>query len=84
MQGLRRRTRGDSVKFLWKGGPSLVPDMGNPTQTTTYELCIYDSRGVQMAMGVPPGAGWSPLGSPNSPKGYKYNDSTASRMTASS
>jgi hypothetical protein len=34
--------------------------MGNPTQTTTYELCIYDSRGVQMAMAVPPGAGWEP------------------------
>jgi hypothetical protein len=69
---------GDSVKFLWKGGPALVPDMGNPTQTTTYELCIYDSRGVQMAMAVPPGAGWGPLGPTNSPKGYKYSNSTAS------
>jgi hypothetical protein len=69
---------GDSVKFLWKGGPSLVPDMGNPTQTTTYELCIYDGRGVQMAMSVPPGSGWSVLGSTASPKGYKFKDNSAS------
>lgn len=66
---------GDSVKFLWKGGPSLVPDMGDPTQTTSYELCIYDSTGVQLAMGVPPGAGWTTLGQPSSPKGYKFKDS---------
>ena len=66
---------GDSVKFLWKGGPSLVPDMGDPTQTTSYELCIYDSTGVQLAMGVPPGAGWTTLGAPSSPKGYKFKDS---------
>lgn len=69
---------GDSVKFLWKGGPSLVPDMGNPTQTTTYELCIYDGRGVQMAMSVAPGSGWSVLGSTASPKGYKFKDNAGS------
>jgi hypothetical protein len=68
---------GDSVKFLWKGGPSLVLDMGDPTQTTRYELCVYDNRGVQMALGVPPGTGWSTLGSPSAPKGYKYKDSNA-------
>ena len=70
---------GDSVKFLWKGGPSLVIDMGDPTQTTRYELCVYDDRGVQMAMGVNPGAGWSSLGSVSSPKGYKYLDSSATQ-----
>ncbi|HSP96797.1 MAG TPA: hypothetical protein VL049_06075 [Candidatus Dormibacteraeota bacterium] len=67
----------DSVKFLWKGGPALVPDMGDPTQSTRYELCIYDSRGVQMAMGVPPGAGWSPLGPLTQPKGFKFKDNAA-------
>ena len=67
----------DKVTFLWKGGPSLVEDMGDPTQTTRYELCIYDSTGVQMAMGVPPGAGWEASGSPSSPKGYKYKDKSA-------
>ncbi|MEO8602622.1 MAG: hypothetical protein ABI629_08605 [bacterium] len=67
----------DSIKFAWKGGPSLLADMGDPTQTTRYELCVYDSRGIQMAMGVPPGAGWSTVGSPSAPKGYKYKDIAA-------
>jgi len=67
----------DSVKFRWKGGPSLIADMGDPTQTTRYELCVYDNRGVQMAMGVPPGSGWETIGLPSSPKGYRYRDSSA-------
>jgi hypothetical protein len=67
----------DNLKFLWKGGPALVLDMGDPTQSTRYELCVYDNRGVQLAMGVPPGGPWQTLGSPSSPKGYKYIDSSA-------
>ena len=59
------------------GGPALVTDMGNPTQTTRYELCIYNNRGVQMAMGVPGGTGWTTVGVPSDPKGFKYNDPTA-------
>ena len=69
--------RGDGVKFLWKGGPALIPDMGDPTQNTRYELCIYDNRGVRMAMGVDPGPGWSTSGPPSAPNGYKYKDSAA-------
>jgi len=67
----------DSVGFLWKGGPALIGDMGDPTQTTRYELCIYDNTGVQLAVGVNPGAGWSTVGSPGDPKGYKYKDSSS-------
>ncbi|MGH7790077.1 MAG: hypothetical protein ACRERC_24630, partial [Candidatus Binatia bacterium] len=62
----------DKVKFLWKGGPALLLDMGDPTQSTRYELCIYDSRGVQSAMGVPPGAGWS-----SKSTGYRFKDIAA-------
>jgi hypothetical protein len=68
----------DGVRFVWTGGPSLVGDMGDPTQSTRYELCVYDNTGVQMAMGVPPGAPWETVGSPSSPKGYKYKDTNAS------
>lgn len=68
----------DSVKFMWRGGPALVQDMGNPTQSTRYELCIYDASGVRMAMGVPGGANWSTVGAQSSPKGYKYKDLSAS------
>ncbi len=67
----------DGIAFLWKGGPSLVEDMGDPTQTTRYELCVYDNLGVQLALGVAPGVGWEASGSPSSPKGYKYKDSNA-------
>ncbi|MDX2167872.1 MAG: hypothetical protein SF182_12435 [Deltaproteobacteria bacterium] len=67
----------DGLKFLWKGGPALAIDMGNPTQTTRYELCIYDSTGVQAAMGVDGGTGWSFVGSSGNPKGYKYLDIAA-------
>lgn len=68
--------RRDSARFLWRGGPSLVEDMGDPTQTTRYELCIYDGSGnpFQLAMGVPGGAGWEPVGSPTAPRGFKYKD----------
>lgn len=67
----------DGVKFLWKGGPALAIDMGDPTATTRYELCIYDSTGIQAAMGVNGGSGWSPIGSSTNLKGYKYKDVAA-------
>ena len=71
---------GDNIKFLWRGGPSIIPDMGDPTQTTRYELCVYDDRGVRLAMGVAPGAGWQSVGSPSAPTGYKYKDAAAAQQ----
>jgi hypothetical protein len=64
-----------AVKFLWKGGPVLIDDLGDPTQPngTRYELCIYDSQGVR-SFGVPPQGGWSTIGKPSNPKGYKFKD----------
>ncbi len=70
--------KSDKAIFVWKGGPALVSNMGDPTQGTTYELCVYDNTGVQMAMTVPPGAGWATVGSPSDPKGFKYKDKTTS------
>jgi hypothetical protein len=67
----------DAVKFSWKGGPVFLADLGDPLDTTRYELCVYDSRGVRMAFGVPPGSGWSFLGSPSAPLGYRYKDRSA-------
>jgi hypothetical protein len=69
----------DSARFLWSGGPSLIADQGDPTQGTRYELCIYDNTGVKMAMGVDPGAGWEPVGSPTAPRGFKYKDLAAAQ-----
>lgn len=70
----------DNVKFIWKGGPALVSNMGDPTQTTRYELCIYDANGVQLTLGVPPGPGWTAVGPTSSPTGFKYKDSTAANQ----
>ncbi len=68
------KDKADKVVFLWKGGPALINDLGDPTQTTEYELCVYDNTGVQLAMNVQPGANWKTLGQPASPKGYKFKD----------
>jgi hypothetical protein len=62
----------DGAKFLWKGGPAPLNDLGNPTTTTRYELCIYDATGLQMAMGVPPMAGWTATST-----GFKFKDTAA-------
>jgi hypothetical protein len=68
----------DKLTFVWKGGPFLVEDMGDPvTGSTRYELCVYDQNGPQLAVGVPAGAGWDLVGTPASPKGYKYKNSVA-------
>ena len=64
----------DKVNFIWKGGPAVIADIGDPTQTTDYELCVYDNSGFQMAMTVPAGAGWSSISRPSDPKGYKFKD----------
>ena len=70
---------GDKVVFVWKGGPAPVSNLGDPTQTTGYELCVYDNSGVQLALDVDPGAGWKTLGPPSDPKGYKFKDTAAAQ-----
>jgi hypothetical protein len=67
----------DTIKFLWRGGPSLIADMGDPTTTTDYELCVYENGALRLALGVPGGAGWSTVGPTTSPKGFKYKDTFA-------
>jgi len=64
----------DKITFAWRGGPALIMDMGDPTQSTDYELCVYDNTGVQLAMTVPAGAGWEPVGTPGDPRGFKFKD----------
>jgi hypothetical protein len=67
----------DKLNFVWKGGPAVIGDMGDPTQTTDYELCVYDNTGVQLALTVPAGAGWATVGTPGDPRGFKYKDKLA-------
>jgi hypothetical protein len=76
----------DLLKFTWKGGPVLFPALGDPIQTTHYELCVYDANGIRHAVGVPPGftpplgPGWRLLGTATNPKGYRYKDLAADVM----
>ncbi|MCW5890320.1 MAG: hypothetical protein KIT14_07180 [bacterium] len=62
----------DRLKMSWKGGPMLIPDLGDPRVATVYELCIYDDTGVKMALDVPAGPAWSAIGSAASPRGFKF------------
>lgn len=68
----------DKISYVWKGGPALISGIGDPTQTTDYEFCVYDNTGIQMAMKVPAGAGWSSIGRPSDPRGFKFKDTTLS------
>jgi len=72
-----RDTR-DRLKWFWHAGaPVLMTDLGSPTTTTSYQLCVWDSVAgaptLAIRLVIPPNANWSPAGS----GGYKYHDSSA-------
>ena len=64
-------------KLLWKwlkGDATTLAELGDPTATTTYTLCVY--AGTTSAFlgktDIPPGASWSAV----SDKGFKLKDAT--------
>jgi len=67
----------DSLKWSWGGGgPVLQGDLGDPSSTTTYTLCVSDSTGgvdrlVAQAV-IAPGSAWTD----KDPKGWSYVDKT--------
>lgn len=68
----------DSIKWKLSGGPGTLQSMlGDPSTSTTYSLCIYDSTGgvdsLVSEILVPAGSGWLD----KSPKGLLYRDSSA-------
>ena len=67
----------DALTFKWKGGPVLIASLGNPTQSTQYDFCVYDNSGVKLQVTVPPGANWIPNGTASAPTGYAYKDKNA-------
>ena len=67
----------DSIKWKWNHGASVMPgDLGDPTSSARYTLCIYDhstgTPGLAAALNVPPGVSWSN----DLPKGFSYKDRT--------
>jgi len=76
------RKKGETVKdtLKWKLGNGAAleqADLGDPTSTATYSLCIYDEdQDVASLAGrlrVSPGAGWDD----QSPRGMRYLDKAA-------
>jgi len=69
---------GDKMSWQWSAGEAFAQaDLGDPSSTTDYRLCLYDETGgvTRLASSL-----WIPAGSPNwrnlSPKGWSWKDST--------
>ena len=68
----------DKIKWKWrKGDETLLADLGDPTSTTGYALCIYDETASTPSLVgkivIPPGPFWQNKGA----KGFKYVDKLA-------
>jgi len=76
---------GDRLTWKWaKGEETLAAHLGDPTTTTSYQLCVYDESDPTPALlidALVPAGGtcagkpcWRQLGNTSSIKGYKYKD----------
>jgi cysteine-rich repeat protein len=71
----------NQVAFQWlRGSETMAADFADPTATSDYDLCIYDSSGLRSTLTLPAGGAcgdrpcWSALGQPGNVKGYRYRD----------
>lgn len=67
-------TNGNRFVWTWAKGQSVLPaDLGNPTDATSYTLCVYDSKNgysdLVLDFFVPAGTNWTATR-----KGFKYVD----------
>lgn len=69
----------DSIIFKWlKGQATTQPELGDPTSTASYQLCVYDTDGVVRKTAAPAAglcdgdACWETTGS--GPSGLRYRD----------
>lgn len=50
----------DQLQWKWKkGAPTTNGDLGDPTQTTNYTLCVYSDSQPSLRLAVPAGWVWS-------------------------
>jgi cysteine-rich repeat protein len=68
----------DRLKWKWTNGEALVTgDLGDPSATTVYELCVFDQSGgtpsLALSSTISPSSAW--LLKPG--KGWKYADRNA-------
>ncbi len=66
----------DQLKWKWlRGAHTTTAEFGDPTTSTTYQLCLYDSTGLRISAHAPAGgvchgtACWKATGT-----GFKYKD----------
>ena len=60
----------DKLVWKWlKGAETSVQDLGDPTRTTSYTLCLYAGT-ASATVALPAGSKWQTAGS----KGFKYKD----------
>jgi len=77
---ITRSSSAASNRFAWSWSQGLVTkaaEFGDPTAASSYELCVYDARGVAITLDVP--AGGSCGGKPcwrATPHGFAYDDRT--------
>ena len=66
----------DHLSWSWrKGAATTLAELGNPTTSTSYTLCLYDTVGGvpqrRLAQTVPPGPHWKQFS-----RGFRYRDLT--------
>ncbi len=66
----------DRLAWTWrKGAGTTFAELGNPTTTTSYALCLYDDVGGvaqrRLRKIIPPGSHWKPY-----TRGFRFRDST--------
>ncbi len=66
----------DHLSWSWrKGAATTFADLGNPTTSTSYTVCLYDTVGGvpqrRLTQSIPPGPRWKQFS-----RGFRYRDST--------
>ena len=74
----KTKDNADKISWKWnKGAETLLADFGDPTTTTEYALCVYDTSAAVPTLAtkviVPPASAWISKGT----KGFQYKDKTA-------
>jgi len=74
---IRNRTpdNGDTIVWKWvRGDETLLAELGDPTISDAYTLCLYDAAGKALDLTVPPGGtcGTTPCWRDLGADGFKY------------
>jgi len=65
----------DKLVWKWlKGEETTIQNLGTPTGTTAYTLCVYAGTSVAEVATIPGGSGWQQTGT----TGFKYKELTGS------